>query len=520
MEQVSLKLLVNEKKNRVLFVEAGKDFVDVLLSFLTLPLGTIARLVRNDESNVKNVTVGSLSSLYESVAKLDEKQFWTATCKEMLLRPRNSMERYCKNLKLNINDDTEKTKYFICENRDCNGPDGCCLLSTFKNQRCKCGKLMKQEVFPQDEKNADADHKKVVDDKGFVLDTVFIISDDLNVMPDSLLVSNSLPTDLGCEDFNEMKLVTVHVTEKEVLDLLKCSLFSPTPFTDIFLTGCKEKPNTREAKREDVLVLKKQEEFMKSDYDFILFDFDLKLGRENPIQIKVMLRKSDNTILFALCENDFVDFLLSFLTFPLGGVVYMLDGKCCLGSIDNLYMSVLDLYRYLRSFDLRDQLLKSQLAYQFKLRNQILPIDEAPALDYTFVSKYDHNGKLLSGYLTASNDVSINQKSCVALRYLAPQSSIGGAYSDRYGGRGLVKKLSRYMVTDELAVTPCSSTSIISFLSKLRIPSSDLEERVISIGKEEGLSLLRASLVSSSALTNGLGPFLGPMIVKKEKWSH
>jgi hypothetical protein len=35
-DQVSLKLLVNKDTNKVLFAEAGKDFVDVHFSFLTL----------------------------------------------------------------------------------------------------------------------------------------------------------------------------------------------------------------------------------------------------------------------------------------------------------------------------------------------------------------------------------------------------------------------------------------------------------------------------------------------------
>jgi len=42
---VPLKLVVNKETNKVLFAETGKDFVDVLFSFLILPLGTIARLV-------------------------------------------------------------------------------------------------------------------------------------------------------------------------------------------------------------------------------------------------------------------------------------------------------------------------------------------------------------------------------------------------------------------------------------------------------------------------------------------
>jgi hypothetical protein len=69
-DNVQLKLLINEECNKVLFAEAGKDFVDILCSFLTLPLGTIARLVQKD-SNMGQVTVGCLNSLYQSVADLD-----------------------------------------------------------------------------------------------------------------------------------------------------------------------------------------------------------------------------------------------------------------------------------------------------------------------------------------------------------------------------------------------------------------------------------------------------------------
>ncbi|KAG5095313.1 hypothetical protein JHK84_050901 [Glycine max] len=67
-EQISLKVLVDEKKNRVVYAEAGKDFVDILLSFLflKLALGTIARVV-GKELNMNKVIVGSLSSLYDSV---------------------------------------------------------------------------------------------------------------------------------------------------------------------------------------------------------------------------------------------------------------------------------------------------------------------------------------------------------------------------------------------------------------------------------------------------------------------
>ncbi|KAK2360982.1 serine/threonine-protein phosphatase [Trifolium repens] len=49
-----------------------------------------------------------------------------------------------------------------------------------------------------------------------------------------------------------------------------------------------------------------------------------------------------------------------------------------------------------------------------------------------------------------------------------------------------------------------SSISTVSFLKRSKVPLSDLEERVIKIGVKEGLAILKATLISTSALTNGL----------------
>ncbi|KAK7256840.1 hypothetical protein RIF29_30371 [Crotalaria pallida] len=371
-EQITLRIVIDEAKNKVVFAEAGKDFVDALLSFLTLPLGTIARLVAK-ESNMNKVGVGSLSSLYNSVAKLEVKHFLTETFKEMLLRPRNSMEAYCQKLKLNV-DDTEKMNYFICENWNCSRQEsGGGLLSTFRNTTCKCGKLMNREIsLPNGNSN---------NNEGFVPDKIsFIISDDLKVMPENFQASVVL---LGIEDFSMIKEVIVNVSQKEA---------------------------------------------------------ETNAGGEK-MKLKVMVRKSNSKILFALAEEDFIDFLFSFLTIPLGRVEHMLKGNSCLGSIDNLYKSVVDLESnsYLRSGDLKDKLVKSQLAHQFKLQRQILPIDEAPSSNYFCYSKVDNKG-IFSGNLTSA--------------------------------------------------------------------------RAYISSRQEGLSILKASLISSSALTNGLGQFLKPTKVE------
>ncbi|KAK7294628.1 hypothetical protein RJT34_17517 [Clitoria ternatea] len=198
-------VLVHKEKNTVLFAEAGKDFVDVLLSFLTLPLGTIARLV-SMESNIEPVRVGSLSSLYQSVTVLDEQYLCSQTCKEMLLQPKNSMEAYCQNLKLNI-DDTEPTTYFACENWNCNRVKTRSLLSTFRNQRCHCGEIMNKVMDPKNETPEIPN--------GFVMETAtLIICDDPSVLPNAVTNVDLLRT-LGVEDIAVLEEQILHISKKE-----------------------------------------------------------------------------------------------------------------------------------------------------------------------------------------------------------------------------------------------------------------------------------------------------------------
>jgi hypothetical protein len=192
VDKVSIKVLVEKGKNKVVYAEAGKDFVDVLFSFLTLPLGTISRLIAK-ESNMK---FGSLSSLYQSVSDLDQQHLWSQNCKEMLLKPRNPMDIYNGQLKLNI-DDTP-TLVFLCENSLCRS-----CVSIFRNQKCKCGKLLKIESHMNDY-------------NGFVKESAtFIIHDDLTVMPNDLGTSLCLLQKRGINDITDIEKKTILIGKKE-----------------------------------------------------------------------------------------------------------------------------------------------------------------------------------------------------------------------------------------------------------------------------------------------------------------
>jgi len=200
-EHVSLKLVVNKETNKVYFAEAGKDFVDILFSFMKLPLGTIVRLIEKD-SKMGPITLGCLNSLYHSVAALDTHCFWEQSYKQMLLQPRNSAEEYCNTLKVNM-DDTPPKKYFVCtEFASCPYRT---LLPFIAHVKCHCGNPLTREVFLK--------HFC----KGFVKDHLFIITDDLIVMPSSLdHATFSLLQNLGIKNPSSVKEMTIDVTREKV----------------------------------------------------------------------------------------------------------------------------------------------------------------------------------------------------------------------------------------------------------------------------------------------------------------
>ncbi|KAI5434682.1 hypothetical protein KIW84_021488 [Lathyrus oleraceus] len=227
-EYVQLKLLVNEEGNKVVFAEAGKDFVDILCSFLTMPLGTIARLSHKD-SSMGLVTVGCLNSLYQSVTDLEELSLLKDSSKELLLQPKNSSEDYCSTLKINIDD-----RFVNC-------------------------------------------------------DATFVITDDLVIMSNSMVYTSfSLLKNSGIVT-SSTKEVTVNVTKEMVLDLLKCALVSKSPLTDVFLG---KKPSIQ------------MPPFFSCDDENI---------SDIQITIQLVIRKSDEKILFAHGEQDFPIWILQSL---------------------------------------------------------------------------------------------------------------------------------------------------------------------------------------------------------------
>ncbi|KAI3721295.1 hypothetical protein L2E82_32301 [Cichorium intybus] len=79
---LSLEALINTKTKKVLFAEANKQFVDFLFHILSLPVGTVIRLLN------KNSMVGSLGNLYDSIEKLSDTYMQTNQSKDSVLNPK------------------------------------------------------------------------------------------------------------------------------------------------------------------------------------------------------------------------------------------------------------------------------------------------------------------------------------------------------------------------------------------------------------------------------------------------
>ncbi|KAK7292905.1 hypothetical protein RJT34_15761 [Clitoria ternatea] len=491
---VSLKVLVNKKTNKVIFAEAGKDFVDALFSFLTFPLGTIARLVQNKESELGPVEVGCLNSLYRSVANLDRQCFSADACKEMLLRPRNLSADYCKTMKLNI-DDTQSPIYYMCQSSSCTHP----LLTTFANQKCDCGSSLSRSVYL---KNRYAYN-------GFTYDGLaFIITDDLNVKPNSMHTSFALFQDFGIQDLSSIEELNVNVTRKKVIDLLKCSLLSKSTLTDFFLV---KKP------------------YLENSC-FLPWAIGNISGTSSiQIRVKLVMKKSDGKILFAQGEGDFADFVISFLAIPLGGIVSMLGGNSSIGCFDGLYKSINSFdEKYLMSgteSGFKWRLTKPSLAPHFNLSKQMFPVYRTPAPQfYCYYKRCPEQDCIIKWTLSIADfQHDVKGETCEPVRWVDPKFST------------YVKGPAMFMVTDDLVVAPTSPVSGMSLLNRLKVTNlSDVKEKDVTIGIKEvskfpessscflcvcfetyakllvlqGLSILRASLTSKAALTNGLAHLL------------
>uniref|UniRef100_I1PPA8 DUF674 family protein n=1 Tax=Oryza glaberrima TaxID=4538 RepID=I1PPA8_ORYGL len=294
---IAVKLFVDKERSRVLFAESDKDFVDVLFGFLTLPLGTVVRLLGRQSQ------VGCLDELYKSVEDLSADYFHTKACKAMLLKPHNTAAEQCCLLKVKV-DDTDQSAVYVCRDANCSA-NGDCGVTSVAGSVCKCGKVMEYiGEWPQDGgSTAAAGSDGGVFVKGCYK---FIVTDDLHVAPASTSLMMSIFDKYGVRDPANLEQKILHLNAEKITCLLKRSLTSKQTLTGYYF----DVPNPNDEANLYVLP-----ESLYSEQDA---EVDHKL---NNMKIKVLQRKNNTSLLYAEVGEDFVDLLFGLLSIPLGSIL-------------------------------------------------------------------------------------------------------------------------------------------------------------------------------------------------------
>ncbi|CAI0426397.1 unnamed protein product [Linum tenue] len=227
--KVTLKLLIDTKTRRVLFAEAGKEFVDFLFALFSLPLGSVTKLLSTDNM------VGCLGNLYKSIEDLSVDFIQPTQSKVTILNPKFLSCPAMNNTLLlpnhENNESAAKRKIYLC--------NSCYIFVTDNPQAiCRhCNQAMSYEA-----KFIDAAPKNVAEienseeDGGFVKGVViYMVMDNLEVRPFSTISTITLLNEFDIGEVGSLQEKVVELGMAEGLKVLKASLHTKTVLTTVFL---------------------------------------------------------------------------------------------------------------------------------------------------------------------------------------------------------------------------------------------------------------------------------------------
>ncbi|KAL6840998.1 hypothetical protein ACP4OV_029258 [Aristida adscensionis] len=237
------------------------------------------------------------------------------------------------------------------------------------------------------------------------------------------------------------------------------------------------------------------------------------------ISLKLLVDTKSKKVLFAEAGKEFVDFVFGLLTLPIGAVAKLISAGTMHGSVGRLYQSVDHIAAsYLLPGADKADLLHPKLLHPDAPELLLLQGGDAKSEDGGAGAGAPPPAlgrfKLYTcaGYCaTATVDAKAACPQCkkamaTEVAFVLPSSSSSaaaarGASPEESGG--YVKGLVTYMVTDGLEVTPMSAISSISLINKFSVgKDAELAEKVVTVGMDEGLALLKAALRSDTVLSD------------------
>ncbi|KAG6629217.1 uncharacterized protein LOC122293344 [Carya illinoinensis] len=205
---ISLKLLVDKSSNKVVFAEAGKEFVDFLFGLLQVPVGSIIGLLRDNDLAPGS---GSLGRVHESIQNLDPSYLLPNLTKGSLLNPKSAF--------LSSTLTPPLLQKFVSPNPEI-------MPNPWR------GGI----VFPTTTGHVTSIPYENTTEKGYVRGVVtYMVMDDLTVKPMSTISSITLLNTLNIKDVSSVQEKKVEIDIKKGLELMQFSLYSTTVLTDVFL---------------------------------------------------------------------------------------------------------------------------------------------------------------------------------------------------------------------------------------------------------------------------------------------
>ncbi|RCV15514.1 hypothetical protein SETIT_3G061800v2 [Setaria italica] len=225
------------------------------------------------------------------------------------------------------------------------------------------------------------------------------------------------------------------------------------------------------------------------------------------ISLKLLVNNKTKKVLFAEAGKEFVDFVFSLLTLPIGAVAKLVSAGTMHGSVGRLYQSVEHIgASYLQPGTDRSDLLQPKVLYPDARELLLLQGGGGgePALARFRLST-------CAGYCaTATMEAKATCPQCklvmsTEVAFVLPSSAAAaaGSSSSSDDSGGYVKGVVTYMVTDGLEVTPMSAISSITMINKFTAGKDvELAEKFVTVGTDEGLALLKAALRSDTVLSD------------------
>jgi hypothetical protein len=203
------------------------------------------------------------------------------------------------------------------------------------------------------------------------------------------------------------------------------------------------------------------------------------------VSLKLFMDKKSNRVLYAEADKEFVDFLLSIFTLPVGAVTRLLkDGGGMVGSLPSLYQSFENLtVTFVQPGKDKRSLLEPRVFMPGAKVPLLLPNAGSTFRQLYRCSSTNTHITCLSNYEASTSCDWCGWKKDRIATFTDLQ---GATTAFSTSEEGYVRGTAAYMVMDDLEVKPLSTTSLVTLLSQFNVKDiRDIKEKVVDVGMDE-----------------------------------